>query len=144
MTMIDLEESAKALLTRFFDEMNAWEKRAYASLKPDEPASLDRSVEELRCIYATYLTGKERKTGELAGPSVGASPRFDNDHEKIISVDSDIEKGKVVIVTEKTFPDTPDFKEINRYAVVKKRDGLKIDKREIYSPFRKKWMNIVF
>lgn len=142
--MVNIEESAKSILIDFFDEMFDWEKEAYGLLDPTRPDSVNYSAEKLRLIYEKYLTKKERKTGEVAGPSVGAEPRFDKRHESIVSVQVDREKQKVIINTERSFENTPDFKEENRYTVLIKGNKPRIDKMETYSPFKARWVNVVF
>jgi hypothetical protein len=142
---MDISESdATKLLIDFFDAMYTWEKEAYQALNPSDPSSLAGASEALSAIYSTYLTKKDRKTGEQAGPSVGATPRYNKELEKIVSVETDVAKGKVLITTEKVFENTPDFKETSKYTLVSKKNGLLIDKKEIFSAYRQKWVNIVF
>lgn len=142
----NLHSGAESFLNEFMIKMNKWGIRAYDYYQEINGGPLKNQEivrTELAEIYDEFLTIKDRKTGNLANPSASMMPEYDPLKEKTKEITSSDGK-KVVITTEKIYPENNNYKEIYRYTIVKKSDRFFLDKKEKYSAFKGKWINIVF
>ncbi|MGN6085218.1 NTF2 fold immunity protein [Trinickia sp.] len=136
-------ESARTLLASFMQKMHEWEVKTFDLYRPEnggpeKNGSLAKA--ELKAIYDEYLTERDRKTGRLAGPSAELPPEYDLSAEEFISSEP-VGESKVVISTKWTHPEIGDFSEDRRYTMVWKENGWRLDKKEIFSVHKDKWIN---
>lgn len=89
-------------------------------------------VEELKKVFVTHCTIKERKYGRINNPTISMPPVYGK-NEKITKIES-ISKNKVRIYTDGDNP----FNVKYRYILVKKESWL-IDYKEYYDDYDKKW-----
>ncbi len=137
----DSVEEAKYVLLHFMEEMNAWEIKYYKLYSDDTLKYMDAAVDDLRKIYAKWLTIKERKTGRSAGPgpSVGIPPEYDPNTE-IVESTEESGKNKLLFYTQQT----TGFKTKLRYTLIFTKNEWRIDKKEGYDHYKEKWVNRVF
>jgi hypothetical protein len=139
--MNDIIEQAKSVLLSFMNEMNLWEVKYKKLYKEDDVKYMIPAREDLRNIYLKWLTNKERKTGRLAGPSVGYPPEYDTATEVIDTVEK-ISINKLVIYTDSE--QIKGFNERFRYTLKRVNNEWRIGKKETFSDFKEKWVNLVF
>ncbi len=139
-------EGVRSLLADFMQEMHDWEIKTYEMYRPESGGPEKNSVVAkvmLKEIYDKYLTDRERKTGRLVGPSAEIPPEYDPSTEEVLSSESPSE-GKVVISTRWTHPEISDFSEDRRYTLLRKAGEWRLDKKEIFSVHKGKWINQTF
>jgi hypothetical protein len=144
-------ETAQDVLVEFMKKMNHWEVTSYELCK-NENGGLEKNGNQVKeglvLIYDQYLTKKERKTGRLAGPDVGYPPEYDLANEKIVATEQ-LGGGKISIETHWNHPVMKDFSEKRKYLLISKDliskgTEWRIDKKEVFSPSKGKWVNHVF
>ena len=133
-------EEAKLLLKNFFDEMYTWGLNAIARFNPASENSQEIQQElkkELKEIYDKYVTVKDRKTGRIESMTISlGEPDYNPNNERIQSIR---EKPNVFeIETKKSYLD--DYFEIYQYKIKATANGLRIDSKERFSDFEKKWV----
>jgi hypothetical protein len=126
-------EQAKSVLLNFMNEVNIWEVKYKKLYKEDDMKYMIPAHEDLRNIYLKWLTNKERKTGRLAGPSVGYPPEYDTATEVIDAVEM-VTNNKLIIYTNSE--QIKDFNERFRYTLNRVRNEWRIDKKETFSDFK--------
>lgn len=136
---------AQSTLLDFFRKMNTWEKDAFFLYK-QENGGIDKNSEKtlsgLVNLYNEFLTKRDRKTGRIASLHASEYPEYDVDLEQVIGYE--FGRGKIIINTEKTDANIKDYKTSYRYALVKEGDRYLIDKKEKFSSYNEKWVNVVF
>jgi hypothetical protein len=143
---MDLElRKAVSSLMDFMKSMYLWEIKYYELYKQENGGPEKHgcsATNDLKAIYEKYLTNKKRATGRLSGgASAGFPPEFNPSFETIIS--SEVIGKKVIILTKWEHPTIKNIIEEHRYAVVDKGGEWRIDKKEVFDYFKKKWVNRV-
>lgn len=133
--------NAPEVLKQFFDSMNKWERDNLIPLRTEAPGSERRAKTALEKIYSKFLTKKERKSGKLASLDVGEPPEYDKDLEVIVN--QDIQDKTGIIETQRTDPNARKFIERFRYHLKYQGQVWRIDRKEMFSLEKSKWINIV-
>jgi hypothetical protein len=139
-------QKAISSLTNFMESMYLWETK-YFELYRQENGGPEKHAysakNDLKAIYEKYLTDKKKNhvAGRLSGPSAGFPPEFNPSFETIFS--SELVGKKAIILTKWRHPTIESFIEDHRYIIVNKNNEWRIDKKEIFDYFKKKWVNRV-
>jgi NTF2 fold immunity protein len=132
-------------LKKFMSEMCSWEKKLIELHKSSDGTYLDSQINtdktrnDLIEIYEKFLTIKERKTGRLAALDFGTPLAFNPELEKIVTTNID-SLGKKAIV-ETIYSTYAELK--RRYTLIMTTKGWRIDKREDFSAYKDKWINVI-
>lgn len=129
-------ENAKQVLKEFIVAMNRCEVHFYPLLASDsgnDDEVFSQMREELNAIFAKFCTQRERKYGRQAGLACMEPPEYSPDEE--ILKTEELKKNRVVIYTQQKTGVEDQF----RYTLHHKKDGWRIDRKEVYDEFEKKW-----
>jgi hypothetical protein len=137
---------AEGVLREFWLAMNRWETNAYPHGDKIGTPQIEPIARELATLYERFLVPKERKLGRLSFvdgkprcASIGFPPEYDPRRETILG--HEVKNGKTLVInTEIAVHLNPDLKTPQRYQLVWSADGFRIDKKEQFSAFRKKWV----
>lgn len=125
------EEKAKQALVIFFNAMHIWEMKNINKEFNDS----DESRAYLNKIFSDHCTKKERKTGRQVSLNFRNPPEYDPANQCIKFAHS--ENKKIIIETERTVG----LKGKYRYHMIEKENTFKVDRKEMYDSFEKKWVN---
>lgn len=129
-------ENAKEVLKEFIVAMNWWETHFYPLLASDSgnhDEVFAQMRKELDAIFAKFCTPRERKYGRQAALDCGDPPEYSPDEE--ILKTEELKKNKIIIYTQQK----TGVEYQCRYTLHHKKDGWRVDRKEVYSNFEKKW-----
>src|SRR5690606_3807366 len=124
---------AKQLLLNFFSQMYSWELKNINC----EYTSKEESKLDLDKVFSELCTIKERKNGRQISLNYRNPPEYDSETQIIRNVI--IDGKKAVIETERTVG----LGGIYRYHLIEKNGEYRIDKKEMYDSFDKKWIKSI-
>ena len=137
---------AESTLREFWTEVNKWENNAYPHGDEIGTPQIEPIARELQMIYERFLVPKDRKLGRLffdngkpRCATIGFPPEYDPQRETIIGHEVKNRK-TILIATEIANHLNKDLKTPQRYRLVLSDDGFRIDKKEMFSVFKKKWV----
>ena len=132
----DLCAQAAKHLINFMEAMYGWDIKYYELLTQDFEAHKSLAKQDLTYIYDIYLINKERKFGREAAVNASSPPVFDPNTESVIKCEV-LDNKTVLIYTKQG----AGFKFDCRYRVKVIKGEWRIDKKEIFSAYEKKWVN---
>jgi len=122
------------ILRKFINEMYQWYTMCQELEKNSEFYEQREKVSErLNAIFSAYLTIRDRKYGRQVSLSFGNPPEYNLATNEILSCTIDNKKAFIEV------QETVGFKNKLKYTLCLKKDGWRIDKKEIYDEFDDKW-----
>lgn len=134
---MDSTEIAKNRLSDFIKEMNAWEIECgrIEDENIDEAEQFELQKNMLEDIFARYCTDKKRINGRPNTISYGEEGSFDYDPKEEKIIDTNEEKDKILITTQREVP----MKEQFVYTLIRNGGVWLLDSKKRYSTWKKKW-----
>ena len=135
--------NAEKTLKSFIFRMNKWEKYFGELIKDKEGITSKEEDEtmkkELEIIFSLFLTDRNRKYSRLQSMGAMVPPEY-GENEEILDIRyiNKNEKRASII----TLGDNP-FKEKNRYTLKLCENGWRIDKKERFDEYEKKWKKAI-
>lgn len=143
-----MERCVEAFNT-FSLDMNAWEMAAFEKNDPGDNDYRFKIAIELKKIYDRFLTSKRRLQGKLSekhGQHVCTNlknpPTYDPNLETVKRVEL-LNIKTVLITTESIDPFDSEIKTDKRYTFKFVNEKPLLDKKQVYSSFKEKWINEV-
>lgn len=127
-------EDAIKILEEFIVKMNEWEIHYYKEVSNKGLIAVKEKMKnDLDIIFTKYCTLKDRKQGRQTSLFCSDPPTYPPS-EKILY--HELTKNKAIISTQQQ----TGFKNQYRYTLVFKNDEWRIDKKERFSSYEKKWI----